>query len=519
VNELYYGDCLTIMQEMRLGSVDLIYLDPPWNSNRAYNAIYRDSTGLELPDQVEAFCDIWELTPERESVIRNMPVLMAQAGIEDSAGKLWQLWMSALRNTQPKLLAYLLYMTERLIVMKGIIKSTGSIYLHCDPTASHYIKSLMDAIFGHKNFRNEIIWRRTPFSGSSKARAMQLPRNHDVILYYTKAGSWVWSGPTTPYTDKYLTRFKWDDHDGRGPYRKTLLKTFSEATFKRLKADNRLIDPIRPGAKWSYKQYLSESSGTRQLDDVWVDINSINPVASERLGYPTQKPVALLKRIIQSSTNEGEIVFDPFCGCATTICAAHELNRKWIGIDIAYHAIKRVAQVRLHDDYGLVEGVHYTVTGVPRTLEGAQNLWRQDKYGFQRWAIEQVNGFVTTKRTADGGIDGRIWFALPGEKKLRSMVIEVKGGQNVGINALRGALERDEADMAGLITMEPLPDRQRQNFGKEMMNAGMLDVMGVQYPRMQILSVPEILDKRMFLTPSVAGRGTGQGNLPLQDTR
>jgi hypothetical protein len=230
----------------------------------------------------------------------------------------------------------------------------------------------------------------------------------------------------------------------------------------------------------------------------------------------------LLKRIIEASTRPGDVVLDPFCGCATTIAAAHELGRKWIGIDIAYHAVKRVAQVRLHDHYGLVEGVHYAVTGVPRTLEGAQRLWQQDKYGFQRWAVEQVNGFVTTRRTADGGIDGRIWFALPGEKQLRSMVIEVKGGKNVGINivrALRGALERDEADMAGLIIMDPLPDRQRQNFGREMMNAGMLDVMGVQYPRMQILSVPEILDKRMFLTPSVAGRGTGQGNLPLQDTR
>jgi adenine specific DNA methylase Mod len=167
------------MQEMKFGSIDLIYLDPPWNSNRAYNAIYRDSTGLELPDQIDAFCDIWELTPERESVIRNMPVLMAQAGIEDSAGKLWQLWMSALRNTQPKLLAYLLYMTERLIVIKGLLKPSGSIYLHCDSTASHYIKSLMDAIFDHKNFRNEIIWKR---SNPKSLGSVNLPTCTDTIL-------------------------------------------------------------------------------------------------------------------------------------------------------------------------------------------------------------------------------------------------------------------------------------------------------------------------------------------------
>jgi site-specific DNA-methyltransferase (adenine-specific) len=279
-----------------------------------------------------------------------------------------------------------------------------------------------------------------------------------------------------------------------------------------------LVVQLKGGAVPQYKKYLQDSKG-RTITNCWTDIPQA--AGKESLGYPTQKPITLLKRIILMSSDEGQTVLDPFCGCATTICAAHELNRKWIGIDIAYHAIKRVAQLRLQDDYGLVEGTHYTVAGVPRTLEGAQRLWQQDKYGFQRWAVEQVNGFVTTRRTADGGIDGRVWFSLPGEKQLRSMVVEVKGGKNVGINvmrALRGALERDEAAMAGLIIMEPLPDRQRQNFMKEM-NAGMLDVMGVQYPRMQILSVPEILDKRMFLTPTVAGRGTGQGSLPLEDTR
>lgn len=215
-------------------------------------------------------------------------------------------------------------------------------------------------------------------------------------------------------------------------------------------------------------------------------------------------------------------MFDPFCGCATTIAAAHELNRQWIGIDIAYHAIRRVAQVRLQDDYGLIEGQHYTVTGVPRTLEGAQSLWKQDKYQFQRWAVEQVNGFVTTRRTADGGIDGRLYFALPGENQMRSMVIEVKGGKNIGVNVIRslvGVLDRDEASMAGLITMDPLSDRQRQSFMREISHVGTLDVMGVQYPRIQMLSVPDIVAKKTFLTPTVAGRGKRQGALPLDDTR
>lgn len=545
MNKLYYGDCLAVMQEMKLGSIDLIYLDPPWNSNRAYNAIYRDKTGRELPDQIEAFCDLWELTPEREIVIRNMPILMAQAGVEDSAGKLWQLWLSALRHTQPKLLAYLLYMTERLIVMKGLLKPTGSIYLHCDPTASHYIKSLMDAIFGHRSFRNEITWKRTTTHSDSKIWS----RVSDVILFYTKGEKFTWNIPREPHSESYKSaKYRHDDGDGR-LYRLDNMTSpnprpnmmyewkgfpfpakgwrYSKETMAKLDAEGRIWYPTsKDGSpdtskRPQLKRYLDEMKGG-VMGTIWTDIPPINSQAQERLGYPTQKPLALLKRIISASTNESDVVFDPFCGCATTIAAAHELNRRWIGIDIAFHAIKRVTQVRLSDQYGLVEGEHYTVTGVPRTMEGAQSLWRQDKYQFQRWAVEQVNGFVTTKRTADGGIDGRLYFALPGNRQLQSMVLEVKGGRNVGINAvrsLRGALERDEASMAGLIVMEPLTDRKHQNFMKEMASAGMLDVMGVQYPRMQVLSVPDILDNRTFLTPSVAGRGVGQDSLPLQDTR
>ena len=231
------------------------------------------------------------------------------------------------------------------------------------------------------------------------------------------------------------------------------------------------------------------------------------------MGYATQKPVELLERIIRMTTRKGDVVFDPFCGCATTLEAAHRLGRKWIGIDIAIHAIKRVAKVRLEDRLRLAEGTDFTIEGVPRNLEGAQDLWRRDKYHFQKWAVEQVDGFVTTKRTADGGIDGRIYFAVPGEPDLQSMVLEVKGGANVTIadlRALHSVLEREEASIADLVIMQPLGDRKLANFQRLTNEAGDLEILGKAYPSMQILSLLEILEGKRFDTPGAVGRGDPQ---------
>ena len=482
--KLWYGDCLTIMRDhMKLGSVDLIYLDPPFNSNREYNAIYKDETGRPLPDQIEAFCDLWELDEERERALRTMPVLMREAGIDDEAVEFWRLWMNALRKTNPRLLAYLSYMVERLLVMKGLLKPTGTVYLHCDPTASHYIKIMMDAIFGHRNFRNEIIWsyRRWP------AKQPNFQRMHDVIFRYSKGQNTTWNQLYEPLSGATMKRFG----------KKKQVADFS--TGKRL------------------PRQLDEDSPSAPMRDVW-DVSIIAPVAKERMGYATQKPLALLDRIIRASSNEGDVVFDPFCGCATTLEAAHRLKRGWIGIDIAIHAVKRVARVRLQERLGLAEGTDFTIDGVPRTLEGARDLWTRDKYHFQKWAVEEIDGFVTTKRSADGGVDGRLYFGLPEARDLSSMAIEVKGGKNVGINVireLRGVLDNDQALMAGLIVMEPLNPTKERNFRRFMAAAGDLDVLGVHYPKMQVLTVAEILDGKQFLTPSVAGKGMAEPSLPL----
>ena len=275
------------------------------------------------------------------------------------------------------------------------------------------------------------------------------------------------------------------------------------------------------GAVPRYKRYADESPGV-PIQDIITDINPVAAHAKERMGYNTQKPVKLLERIVEASTDPGDVVFDPFCGCATTLEAAHKLGRRWIGIDIAIHAIKRVARVRLQDRLRLAEGTDFTIEGVPRTEEGARDLWGRDKYHFQKWAVEEVDGFVTTKRTADGGIDGRLYFAMPQQDAhewggLESMAIEVKGGKNVGINVireLRGVLDNDQALVAGLIVMEPLGERKERNFRKFMADAGDLDVLGMKYARMQMLTVAEILDGKRFHTPGAVGR-VDQAALPL----
>lgn len=557
MNHLYYGDCLTIMRDMPLGSVDLVYLDPPFNSNREYNAIYKDETGRPLPDQIEAFNDLWELSEERQRAIRMMPVLMRDAGLDNDTAEFWRIWMNALRNTQPRLLAYLSYMTERLLPLRGIVKPTGSIYLHCDPTASHYIKVMMDSIFRHGNFRNEIIWQRTQAHG----RAKKWRPIHDTILFYSISDSYTWNRTYQGYDQSYI-----DSHyrtsDNHGPYQLVTL----DGPGKRSGSSGqpwRKTDPTTKGRHWElppdralppwfvhpegyaamnvqerlevlddagliywpsrglfprYKRYLSVSEGN-PVQDVITDIDALNSRAKDRLGYPTQKPVKLLERIIQASTNPGEVVFDPFCGCATTIEAAHRLKRRWIGVDIAIHAVKRVAKIRLEDSLGLVDGKDFKIEGVPRNLEGARDLWERDKYQFQKWAIEQVDGFVTNKKTSDGGIDGRLYFSLPDNPDLQSMIIEVKGGQNVGIEiirALRGVLDSDRALVAGLIVMEDLGPRKMANFRRDMGDVGDLNVSGVLYPRMQMLTVSEIVAGKRFLTPTVArGRGLSQPRLPF----
>ena len=497
VNKLYYGDCLDVMRDIPHESVDLIYLDPPFNSNRTYNAIYKDETGRELPDQVEAFCDIWTLDADTEEQIRNFSIKS-----EDDAiiKMMLDLWGRSLRNKDPKLLAYLYYMAIRLMMMKELLKPTGSLYFHCDTTVSHYVKPFMDVILGHKNFRNELVWLYEGREISKK----KYNKKHDIILFYTKSARWTFNWeevalPLKASSKKALSRFI--DEDGM-PY------------VLRYKKGGGFAPKWKEGADDVYRQYVPDKVPPRD----WVSIDYARK--NERLGYDTQKPLELLENIIKVSSNKGDLVLDPFCGCATTIEAAQNLNRRWIGIDIAIHAIKRVAKVRLRDRCSLIEGEHYIIDGIPRSFEGAKDLWKRDKYQFQRWAIEQVDGFVTKRKTADRGIDGRIFFKGDrGIKSHASMVLEVKGGVNVSISDvrdLRGVMEREDGSiMAGLIVLHELSERKKANFMREMATAGKVSDRGRQYDRMQLLTVRDILEGKLFDTPQVEGKGSKEQGLDL----
>ena len=458
MNKLYYGDNLTVMRDkMKTASVDLIYLDPPFNSNKNYNLLYSKATGVAVPEQEIAFYDAWELTPEKQEMIDNIGDEIYRFNEQNRDNQIdpeflnfWNLWVKALQHTQPKVLAYLVYMTYRLLEMKRILKPTGSIYLHCDPTCSHYIKVMMDSIFGHKNFRNEIVWGyRT--GGVSKR---WWPRKHDCLLFYVKSDAYHHK----PIQERvyYDKPFFTEQKDEMGRY-------FADVYIR----------------------------------DVWEDIKPLINTSKERLGYPTQKPLALLERIIKASSNPDDIVFDPFCGCGTAIYAAHLNNRRWIGCDIAILAVHLVRDV-LDKRYGLTDNNDYTIDGVPLSVDGAQVLFKSDPHQFQNWAVDVAGGFCSLKKSGDQGIDGRIHFEVGGTYK--NMVLSVKGGhlQPVHIRELRGVLEREDSIMAGFICLS----NPTQGMINEAASAGQWEYEGKSYERMQIRTIANLLNERGFDTPT-----------------
>ena len=527
-NHLYYGDNLTIMKNIPTGSVDLICLDPPFNSQRNYNLIYSRLTGQPVPEQEEAFCDAWEMDPEKEEMVRRMPIVFRDYGADEGLIRFWQAWIGALRDTQPRLLAYLVYMSYRLFEMRRILKQTGSIYLHCDPTAGHYIKVIMDGIFGHTNFRSEITWQRTGAHNDAKRYGSIA----DHLLFYTKSAKWTWNRQYTQYTDEYISnRYRYIEEGTRRRFWPNQMTGAGQGPAREIGGQVR--EPPR-GRHWAYtqqdinwleaegriywsktgrpyiKSYLDERKG-RSVQNIWTDI-VMTKSGAERLGYPTQKPIALLQRVILASSNPGDVVFDPFCGCGTAVYAAHLTGRKWLGCDIAILSVKIVRDV-LFKRYGLKEGEHYQVSGVPLSVEGAEDLFARDPRQFQHWSVELAGGFATAKFSGDRGVDGRIYFET--KDGLKSMVLSVKGGRTLTpafVRDLRGVIENEaDATLGGFICLGQPTKGMREVESQ----SGMWDYLGKDYQQLQIRTVEDLLEGRGFDTPSRVGTMDWAKQVPL----
>ncbi|MCX5800894.1 MAG: DNA methyltransferase [Candidatus Eisenbacteria bacterium] len=551
-NRLYYGDNLDILRRyVKDESVDLVYLDPPFKSNQSYNVLFQEKDGTRAASQIRAFEDTWTWDQEDEAVFTEL--VTAGGRVAD----VMQAFRAFLGPCD--MLAYLVMMAPRLVELRRVMKATASIYLHCDPAASHYLKMLMDAVFRPQDFLNEIVWKRTSAHSGSKRWGPV----HDVILFYAKSAAFVWNPVFQDYSEDYVERFyRFSDEKGRfrvgdltgagtrtgesgQPWRsvnptdagrhwavpnKVLQELFGKeyagwTVQQKLDALDKagLICWPPKGKVPGFKRYFNEKAGV-SITDVVTDINPIGAQAAERLGYPTQKPEALLERIVRASSNEGDLVLDPFCGCGTTIAAAQKLGRRWIGIDITHLAITLIKQ-RLKDAFGVetpstsvsvgncVAEAHaeygaakrpYQVIGEPVSVPDAAALAASDPYQFQWWALGLVGARpVEQKKGADKGIDGKIVFLGDSAGKFETVILSVKAGHVTAnhVRDLRGVVDREKAAIGVLISMED-PTGPMQ---AEAVTTGFFEskTWGRKHPKIQLLTVADLLSGKKIEMPPI----------------
>ncbi len=523
-NVLYYGDNLDILRRyIADDSVDLVYLDPPFNSNQDYNVLFADKHGSRSAAQINAFEDTWHWDQSAEGAF--VEVVEAGGKVADA--------MRAFRTFlgENDMMAYLAMMAPRLIELRRALKPTGTLYLHCDQTAAHYLKMLMDGIFSPLNFLNEVTWKRTHSHGN-------VGRNFgaicDTLLVYVKGKNYTWNQQYTQFPAAYIEEtFKYRDPDGRRwqsvtlrnpgmrpnlhfPYKASNGLTYQphphgwacdRTRLEKYDRESRLHYPKDPGGALRLKMYLDESPGIK-LQNLWDDITAIGSRAEERLGYPTQKPEALLERIIMTSSNEGDLVLDPFCGCGTTIAVAQRLKRHWIGIDITHLAITLMKH-RLQSAFG--DRAQFTVIGEPADLDGATTLAAEDPYQFQWWALGLLGARpVEQKKGADRGIDGRLYFHDEGQgAKTKQVIFSVKAGK-VTVSQVRdlvGVLNREKAEFGVFISM----DEPTREMRREAATAGFYKwaYNDQDFPRVQLLTIKEILDGKKIDFP-------GSGNVTFK---
>lgn len=535
-NKLFFGDNLQVLREHVVDrSVDLVYLDPPFNSDMRYNVLFETDHDKRRTAQAEAFRDTWFWDQEAESAFGDI----ARIG-----GPL-ALFVNALYGAlgRSDLMAYLVMMAVRLHELRRVLKTTGSLYLHCDPTASHYLKIMLDGIFGAERFRNEIVWKRTGTHSDSKTWS----RVSDSILFYTAGREFCWNTPREAYSKEYLSdKYRHHDGDGRlyqldnmtspSPRPNMMYEwkgfpfpakgwRYEKTTMAKLDAQGRLWYPTKmdgsydPTRRPRLKRYLDEMEGG-VMGNVWTDIAPLNSQAKERLGYPTQKPLALLSRIISASTNPDDTVLDPFCGCGTSVHAAAVSGRAWIGIDVAYHAIEIIAD-RLHQTLDLKEGRDFAIDGRPNDFASAVKLAERDKYQFQWWAnyLVGVQQLREIKKGRDGGVDGEIFFPAGPGRGFGRILTSVKGGHSVGsaeVRDFRGALEREGADGGLFICLR----RPTRDMTQNAASAGFFSVGAEQYPRLQIVSLEAwFLDNDRPSIPSTAHLARRPNAAPVAKAR
>ena len=503
-NALFYGDNLDVLpRHVTDSSVDLVYLDPPFKSDQDYNVLFEEHDGAKSAAQILAFGDTWEWNTEAE---RSYEEIVEHGGRVSDVMRAFRAFLGT-----SDMMAYLAMMSPRLLELHRVLKPSGSLYLHCDPTASHYLKLLLDAVFGPTNFKNEVIWQRT----NAHNGARQYGRIHDSLLFYVKTDSYTWNQVSTNYGPSQLKRYK-KDADGR-------LYKAENLTGERINSNSGKFAwrGSKPGPTrgwgytieqleewWGQGLILKKRDGTPRLDglkvylenmpgkalqSVWTDIPRIPNTSKERLGYPTQKPQALLERILLSSTKEGDVILDPFCGCGTAIEAAQKLNRTWIGIDITHLAIGLI-KYRLQGAFGDSIKSEYEVTGEPVSVQDAAQLALDNPFQFQCWALGLVGARSSEqKKGADKGVDGRLFFHDERLGATKQIVFSVKSGEHLYpsfVRDLRGVMQREDAQIGVLITLA----KPSKEMLKEAASCGFYHSYWGKHPKLQILTIQQLLN-------------------------
>lgn len=511
MNKLYYGDNLEILRKyIEDESVDLIYLDPPFNSQRAYNVLFQDKTGKYSSAQIQAFEDTWTWNSETQEAFES---LMTRTTVSAELKAMMQAFRSFMGNSD--LMAYLVMMAIRIVELHRVLKPSGSIYLHCDPTASHYLKILLDQVFGATNLINEIVWQRT---NTKSLQSKRFPNCHDIILAYSKSADYYFQKQHAPHSEEYVEqfyrnvepktgrRYTLSDVTNPNPDRPNLtyewkgvkrVWRWTKQRMQQMDKEGRLVYS-KTGLP-RYKRYLDEMTGSA-ITDVWTDIAPVAAHAKESLGFPTQKPIVLLERIIAASSEEGDIVLDPFCGCGTAIVAAESLGRKWIGIDITHLAVTLIKK-RIRDQFS---HVRFEVNGEPKSVEDAMVLFAQSAFQFESWAVSLIGGQpFKSKGGGDTGIDGLLYFQ-DYKKQFHRIIIEVKGGgyHPKDVRALKSVMDREEAPIGVLIAMKP----PTKGMLAEAAALGKWKMPGSKrsYPILQIYTIQDYFDHKTLELPDTS---------------